>query len=223
MKIEFRQNRAAETLRILARVVDQDKLPADLPRAMAEGAAASRFTGKAGQVFDGFHEMNGRVVQLALAGAGEKGDAGRQAALEKAGAALAAKYLTSGESALALDAGASGLDAAETAAVLTGARLRAWRWDTYRTKLRDEQKPTLKSIVVLGAPEGSEAAWEDAQAVAAGVECTRELVAEPANIIYPESCVERCQKRLAAASASPCVASRPAFVACHGAAGESSG
>ena len=27
---------------------------------------------------------------------------------------------------------------------------------------------------------------------------------------------ERCQKRLAAASASPCVASRPSFVACHG-------
>ncbi len=81
--------------------------------------------------------------------------------------------------------------------MLTGARLRAWRWDTYRTKLRDEQKPTLKSIVVLGAPEGSEAAWEDAQAVATGVEFTRELVAEPANIIYPESFVERCQKRFA--------------------------
>ena len=34
---------------------------------------------------------------------------------------------------------------------------------------------------------------------------------------------ERCQKRLAAASASPCVASRPALVACQGAAEESSG
>ena len=34
---------------------------------------------------------------------------------------------------------------------------------------------------------------------------------------------ERCQNRLAAASASPCVASRPSFVACHGAAEESSG
>ena len=36
---------------------------------------------------------------------------------------------------------------------------------------------------------------------------------------------ERCQKRLAAASASPCVASSEAFVACHGgvAAGSSTG
>ncbi|QZH75202.1 MAG: leucyl aminopeptidase [Erythrobacter sp.] len=195
MKIEFRQNPAAETPRIHARVVDQDKLPADLPRAMAEGAAASRFTGKPGQLFDGFHEESGKVVRLVLAGAGKKDDAGRQAALEKAGAALTAKYLTSGETSLALDAGASGLDAAATAAVLTGARLRAWRWDTYRTKLRDEQKRTLQTVVVIGAPEGSEAAWEDAQAVATGVEFTRELVAEPANIIYPESFVERCRKR----------------------------
>ena len=34
---------------------------------------------------------------------------------------------------------------------------------------------------------------------------------------------ERCQNRFAAASASPWVASRPSFVACHGAADESSG
>ena len=34
---------------------------------------------------------------------------------------------------------------------------------------------------------------------------------------------ERCQNRLAAASASAWVASRPSFVACHGAAEESSG
>jgi leucyl aminopeptidase len=33
--------------------------------------------------------------------------------------------------------------------------------------------------------------------VAEGVEFTRELVTEPANVIYPESFVARCQERLA--------------------------
>ena len=195
MDIEFRPSQETDTPRIVARIVEQDKLPADLPMPVAEGAKATRFTGKPGQVFDGFAEDGGKLVRLALAGAGKKKAENRHASLEKAGAALAAKYLTSGETEIALDAKASGLDAEETAAVLMGARLRSWRWDHYRTKLRDEQKRTLTKVVVIGAPEGAEAEWEDAQAVATGVEFTRELVAEPANIIYPESFVERCNKR----------------------------
>ncbi|WP_338240745.1 leucyl aminopeptidase [Aurantiacibacter hainanensis] len=195
MDIEFRNQPGSDSPRIVARIINQDSLPDDLPRTIREGADATRFTGKPGQVFDGFAEHDGKLVRLALAGAGKKDKEGRHAALEKAGAALTAKFLTSGEKSLAIDAAASGLDAEETAAVLMGARLRAWRWDQYRTKLRDEQKRTLTSIVVLGAPEGAPAEWEDAQAVAKGVEFTRELVAEPANIIYPESFVERCRKR----------------------------
>ncbi len=118
----------------------------------------------------------------------------RRAALEKAGAALASRYMASGEEALALDVSGGRLDAAEVAAVLTGLRLRTWRYDVYRTKLKDEQKVTLAEAVVIGAPEGTAAAWEVEQAVAAGVELTRELVAEPANVIYPESFVERVQR-----------------------------
>ncbi|MGB3165921.1 MAG: leucyl aminopeptidase [Alteraurantiacibacter sp.] len=195
MNVKFHDSLSDKSPRILARIVEQDKLPADLPRAVSEGAEASRFTGKAGQVFDGFYEADGKVVRLALVGGGKADAEGRLAALEKAGAALTAKYLTSGETALAIGAGESGLTADETAAVLTGARLRAWRWDQYRTKLRDEQKRTLTDIHVVAAPEGTQAAWHDAQAVATGVEFTRELIAEPANIIYPESFVERCRAR----------------------------
>ncbi|WAT18878.1 leucyl aminopeptidase [Aurantiacibacter sp. MUD11] len=195
MDIEFRDSLPAEAPRLVARFVDQGKLPDDLPRAVKEGAEASRFAGKAGQVFETFVEQGDKVSRLALVGTGKKKDAGRHAALERAGAALTAKYLTSGESKLAIDIPASGLDAEETAAVLMGARLRAWRWDEYRTKLKAEQKRSLKTIIVAAAPDGTEAAWEDAAAVAKGVEFTRELVAEPANVIYPQSFVERCQKR----------------------------
>jgi len=195
MKIEFHDSLDAVSSNLFARIVDLDDLPDDLPLAVAEGAAASRFKGKAGQVFDGFHEVDGKIVRLALVGAGKKKDAGRMAALEKAGAALTAKYLTSGEEALAIDFASGHLSAEESAAVLLGARLRSWRWDTYRTKLRDEQKRSLNIIHAIGAPDGAEAAWDDAQAVAKGVEFTRELVAEPANVIYPQSFVERCQER----------------------------
>jgi leucyl aminopeptidase len=80
--------------------------------------------------------------------------------------------------------------------VLLAARLRAWRHDVYRTKLSDEQKPSLAKIVALGAPEGTADLWETEAAIAEGVEFTRELVTEPANVIYPASFVERCKARL---------------------------
>jgi len=183
MQITFRQAADAAAARLVARIVEQDKLPDDLERPLAEGARAARFTGKTGQLFEGFVE---RV------GAGNGGE-GRPAALERAGAALAAKYLTSGETVLALDA--SGLAPDELASVLLGLRLRGWRHDAYRTKLKDEQKVSLAEVVVAGAEKGSEAAWEAEAALAEGVEFTRGLVTEPANVIYPESFVERCLAR----------------------------
>ena len=199
MQITFRPSAGAadsSTPRLLARIVDQDGLPADLSRSDAEGAAAARFTGKTGQVFESFGERDGRVVRLVLAGAGKADADDRTAALERAGAALSARYLTSGETALGLDLTGSQLDASEVAAVLLGLRLRAWRHDAYRTRLKDEQKRSLDEVVVIGAPEGTQAAWQIEQALADGVELTRELVAEPANVIYPESFVERVSKRL---------------------------
>ena len=198
MHISFHSAAEDSAPRLLALVVAQDALPTGLERAVAEGAAAARFTGKTGQVFETFVERGGDLVRLALVGAGAAGtedEAARAAALERAGAALAARYLTAGEPALALDAAASRLDARGLASVLLGLRLRAWRYDAYRTRLKDEQKISLKDIVVLDAPDGAEAEWRAAAALAEGVEFTRELVTEPANAIYPESFVERCLKR----------------------------
>ena len=192
MQVSFNSAADPAGARLVARIVGQDKLPRDLERAVTEGAKAARFTGKAGQVFEHFAERDGELVRLALAGAGPEGD-GRQAALERAGAALAAKYRASGEKQIALDA--TGLGARAVASVLLGLRLRSWRHDAYRTTLKDEQKRTLDKVAVIAAPDGAEAAWQVEQALAEGVEFTRTLVTDPPNVIYPESFVERCLKR----------------------------
>ncbi|PKB24858.1 leucyl aminopeptidase [Novosphingobium kunmingense] len=199
MQIEFIPALFAATAGPVARIVDLDALPADLDPALAEGARAGRFTGKAGQVYEGFASVDGGVAHVVLAGAGDPKGKDRIASLEKAGAALTAKYLTSGVKALALDFTGAALTPAEAAAVLLGARLRAWRHDAYRTRLTDEQKPTLEQIRVVAAPAGTEEAWTIESALAEGVELARELVTEPANVIYPESFVERVSKRLESA------------------------
>ena len=193
MKVEFSGAAAG----IVARIVDQDALPAALEPVIREGARATRFSGKPGQIFESFVERGGSTVRIALAGAGEKSTSGRQANLERAGAGLVARFLTSGETVLSFDLTDTSLSAAEVAAVLLGARLRAWRHDVYRTKLSEEQKPSLATIRVVGAPAGAEAAWAVEAALAEGIEFTRQLVTEPANVVYPESFVARCQERFA--------------------------
>ncbi len=181
--------------RLQARVVDQGAVPVGLPRLVLESASAARFSGKAAQLHEAFAEVDGLVVRIALAGLGERNASTRSDTLERAGAALVAKYLTSGEESLLLDLSSTFLTGAETCSLLLGARLRGWRLDSYRTKLTDEQKPSLKSIMVVGAAAGTQDLWEEQAAIAEGVEFTRTLVTEPANTIYPQSFVARCREK----------------------------
>jgi leucyl aminopeptidase len=197
MQIQFLDASATPTTRLIARLVSQDAIPAELEPVLAEGARATRFTGKAGQIFEGFVERGGSLVRVVLAGIGSPTGDDRIGAIERAGAGLVSRFLTSGEPGLTVDLSGSGLDPEEIAALLLGARLRGWRHDVYRTKLTDEQKPSLELLAVAGAPHGAAQAWESAAALAAGVEFTRALVTEPANVIYPESFVARCQDRMA--------------------------
>ncbi len=148
-------------------------------------AASARFEGEAGVVADIFVSA-GRVL---LAGLGD-GDSDK--VYEKAGGALVAKVQLT-EKALVVDVSGHKTSDARIAALVLGTALRNWRYDLYRTKLKSSQKPVLDEIVIVGAGEGAEGAWANAKAVADGVSLTKELVTEPANIIYPESFVERCQ------------------------------
>ena len=111
---------------------------------------------------------------------------------ERAGGALTARFLTSGVTSAAVDFAALGGQptAKAVARFAAAAAQRAWRIDTYRTKLPDKQKPTLATITLVNAPDGAEAGWATQDALTKGLALTRTLVSEPPNIIYPESFVE---------------------------------
>ncbi len=168
----------------LALLVGKD---APLPQADLLGAAAKlgRFEGDAGSLIEHVYSDGENARRLLLAGIGS----GSVEDYEKAGAALTAKLLTSGATELLIDAG--GADAERVARLATGVVLRGWRHDRYRTKLTAKQKPTLEHISIVTTDPGAAAAWDRAQAIIAGISLTRALVSEPANVIYPESFVER--------------------------------
>jgi len=155
-----------------------------------EAAKASRFEGEAGAIVEFFTGTGGTFRRILLIGVG----AGEPVDFEKAGGALVARLLTSGTETLVVDLGSAPGTTAEAAARLAaGASMRSWRHDVYRTKLPAKSRPTLTDMVIVNAPADVETAWAHHSAVVEGVAFTRGLVAEPANIIYPETFVERCQ------------------------------
>ncbi len=150
-------------------------------------AKVARFEGAAGQSFLYFAQEGGKTVRIVLLAVAE-GDAGDY---QKAGGELIAKVQTSGAQSVVLHA--DNLTAKAAAETAYGATLRNWRIDKYRTKLAETAKPSVTSLTVVGAPAEAEGLWPSYAAIADGVALTKELVSEPANIIYPESFVERCK------------------------------
>jgi leucyl aminopeptidase len=151
-----------------------------------------RFDGESGSVADLFTDDRGTQRRLLVVGTG--GEALPSDSAEKLGGTAVARLLTSGETEAVIDLTGLGYDADSAARVALAAVLRSWRYDRYRTKLKDKQKPTLKKVTIVGGGEGAAERWTGRwAAVAEGVDFTRGLVTEPANIIYPESFVDRCR------------------------------
>jgi leucyl aminopeptidase len=200
LKISFASERPAGSYALAIPVWSEDMLNDRLTAldgpartVAARAAEAQRFERELGAVAEAFVPEGDQVRRVLLVGLGARKD--DPAAWEKAGGALTAKLLTSGETRLVVDLSGTGADADTAARLAFAASARGWRYDVYRTKLGRKQKPTLEEIVIVGAGEGG-AAWDRATALLDGLAFTRELVTEPANIIYPESFVERARKRL---------------------------
>jgi leucyl aminopeptidase len=161
-------------------------LEGDAAALATTAAAASRFDGEAGSTLDLFVPEQGKTRRVILVGMG----AGADADWEKAGGALTAKLLTSGATDVVVDMGDCRPSATAAARFAGAAMQRSWRYDIYRTKLADKQKPTLNTLTVARAPQGIEAAWQYQRAVTLGMDLTKRLVTAPPNALYPDSFVE---------------------------------
>jgi leucyl aminopeptidase len=169
-------------------------LPEEARTLVARAAEAQRFERELGIVAEAFVPEGDQVRRILLVGLGARKDEPQP--WEKAGGALTAKLITSGETRLVVDLTGTGADAEAAARLAFAASARGWRYDRYRTKLTRKQKPTLDEVVVVGAGDGGDDGWRRASALLEGLALTRELVTEPANIIYPESFVARARRTL---------------------------
>src|SRR5258708_34224740 len=84
--------------------------------------------------------------------------------------------------------GARGGQAGGAPELAFGAQLRSYRFDKYKTKQKTEQKPSLHHLTVATtAANAAQRAYKPLGKTAEAVFFTRDLVSEPANVIYPET------------------------------------
>ncbi len=173
-------------LSVSARALN-DRLRGALVRAIEAG----RFKGRKDQVLSVPAPIDGAYERIVLVGLGKASelDALRLEALGgQIYAALAGEAVKA--AAVAVDAlEGMELTPAEAAAEMAyGARLRAYRFDKYLTKEKDEDKPQLEQLTFHCDNQGrAKKLFAPKEAIAAGVHFTRDLVSEPANVIYPAS------------------------------------
>ncbi|MFL6754113.1 MAG: M17 family peptidase N-terminal domain-containing protein, partial [Sphingomicrobium sp.] len=194
MQIRFADSRPTGEYALVLPVAGKDRSSLAALGATENRVSAAldrqRFEGDASSSSEQFIDDGGSPRRLLVVGTGT-GTSPRDAA-EKIGGTTVSKLQTSGEQTAVIDLTGLGYDADAAARVGLGAALRSWRYDRYRTKLKDNQKPTLGEIVIVGAEAGAAKRYDERWApVVEGVSLTRELVTEPANIIYPETFVER--------------------------------
>jgi leucyl aminopeptidase len=164
----------------------------------ARAADAQRFERDLGSIAETFVADGDAVRRLLVVGLGGQPEA--DGGFERAGGALTARLLVSGETRLVVDLSGLNLSGKEAARIAFGAAARSWRYDNYRTKLPRKQQPTLEEIVLVGAGADAAGEWKRLDALLQGLDLTRMLVTEPANIIYPETFVERVSAALKGSS-----------------------
>ena len=159
--------------------------------ALKRAMESSRFTGRKDDVLGVLAPAKLELGRVLLVGLG-KASAVDAAAMQSLGGQVVAQLNSAGEktAAVALDDldGATIAGGAAAANFAFGARLRAYRFDKYRTKEKPEQKPTLERLTVMTGDVGeAKRSFAPLDKIADGVFFTRDLVSEPANIIYPET------------------------------------
>ena len=157
--------------------------------ALSRAMGPSRFTGAQDQTLDLVAPAGLHAARVVLVGAGAR-DKLADLGIERLAAQAYHAVKTSGVSTLELRLG--DLAAPEAARAGLGVQLAAYRFDRYRTKEKPEKKPSVVKVrIACTDPAAAAAAFEPLAALGEGVSFARDLVSEPANVLYPQEFARR--------------------------------
>ena len=157
---------------------------ADLVKRVAE---TNEFKGKSGSALDILAPQGLKVSRLIVLGAGKLSGLKDSDFLKLGGAAAGKLRAGNGAATIIAELPDGAMKPEQAAAVAAGTRLRAYKFDRYKTKKKDGEDAALHADISLAV--GDVAAARNAFApnahVVDGVVTARDLVNEPPNVLYP--------------------------------------
>jgi leucyl aminopeptidase len=156
-------------------------------------AKSERFTGKSGASLELILPEGLKVARLIVVGAGKPSEIKNDDIVKLGGAAMGKVPKQAAAATILAELPGGALSAERAADLAQGVRLRAYAFERYKTKRKDEDKtPDKRSVTVAVADvAAARKAFAAREAVAAGVVTARDLVNEPANVLYPDEFARR--------------------------------
>jgi leucyl aminopeptidase len=155
-------------------------------------AAAARFKGKHGSALEIVAPAGLTVPRLVVVGVGKVKELKSESWVKLGGAAMG-KLSGAAEATVIADLPGGAPKPERVADLVMGVRLRAYAFDRYKTKRKDDDETPSRVNVRVGVADVSAArkACGPRDAVAAGVLLARDLVNEPPNVLYPDEFARR--------------------------------
>jgi len=156
-------------------------------------ATADRFKGKNGSLLDLVAPAGLDASRLVIVGVGKARDLKAQDFVKLGGIAMGKIPAAASEATLIADLPGGAIKPERAADIALGVQLRAYAFERYKTKRKDDEaKPAkVKVTIAVAGVAAVEKAFAPRAAVADGVAIARDLVNEPANVLYPEEFARR--------------------------------
>ncbi len=150
-------------------------------------AAADRFTGKQGSSLDIVAPSGLNLPRVVVLGIGKESELKPRDIVKLGGVAMGKVPAAAPTATIFAEFGSGPLKANQVAELAIGARLRAYTFDLYKTKRKDDDVRPSKVEVnfACAGPAAVEKSWAKSAGIAESVVFARDLVNEPANVLYP--------------------------------------
>jgi leucyl aminopeptidase len=160
------------------------------------GAATRKFKGKSGSTLDILAPEGLKASRLIVVGAGKVAAMKDDDFLKLGGAAAGKLHSSKDGITIFADLPDGVMKPDQAGAVASGARLRAYKFERYKTKKKDGEDAALRADISFAVADVDAArkAFARQARIVDGVIMARELVNEPPNVLYPEEFARRASK-----------------------------
>ncbi len=160
---------------------------------VARAARAAGFTGKKDAGLELIAPQGLKIDRLMVIGVGKAADLKPRDFPALGGLAMGKVPTRAAAVTIFAELPDGAMTAGQAAGVAQGARLRAYAFDRYKTRRKAEDKPPAGRRVTVAVRDAAAArrAFAPLDAIADGVLLARDLVNEPANVLYPAAFASR--------------------------------